>query len=79
MRKLFSIVALLTFAAITVEAQTGADVEPFKLSWQAVVAIVAGCYEVIARVIPTVGNWSLTGKIIEALHWLSDFLNRTKK
>lgn len=69
---------MLTMISVAIFAQ-GGDAGTFKITWQMVVAIVAGCYEVIARVIPTVGNWSLTGKIIEALKWLSDFLNRKSK
>lgn len=67
---------MLVVASLAIFAQTGEGAEPFKITWQMVVAIVAGVYEVIARVVPTVGNWSITGKIIEALKWLSDFLNR---
>jgi hypothetical protein len=44
-----------------------------------VVSIVAGVYEVIVRVVPTVNNYSFIGKIINALKVLSDYLNITKK
>ena len=47
--------------------------------WQELIAIIIGIYEVIARLIPTVGNISLIAKIIALLKWLSDNLNRTKK
>jgi hypothetical protein len=48
-------------------------------SWHTAVAILAGVYEVIVRLIPTVSNYSLIGKIIEILKWVSDFLNNKKK
>jgi hypothetical protein len=44
-----------------------------------VIPIIAGLYEVIVRIIPSVGNYSFIQKIIEILLWLSEFLNRKKK
>jgi uncharacterized secreted protein with C-terminal beta-propeller domain len=44
-----------------------------------IVSVIAGVYEVVVRVIPTVGNYSFLGKIINALKVLSDYLNITKK
>jgi hypothetical protein len=44
-----------------------------------VIPVIIGLYEVIVRVIPTVGNISLIGKIIDFLKWVSDHLNNTKK
>ena len=43
-----------------------------------IVAVVAGCYEVIARAIPTVNNWSGTAIILRVLTAISDFLNNKK-
>jgi hypothetical protein len=51
---------------------------PFKLSIGFVLAIVVGIYELVARLVPTVSNWSLIGKIIDILKWLSEFFNRKK-
>ncbi len=48
-------------------------------NWQIVLAIVLGIYEVLARVIPTVGTWSILGKIIALLKWISDNLDNRKK
>jgi len=53
--------------------------EPFKVTWHLIVALLAGIYEVVARTIPTVKNYSFIAKIIEILLWLSNFLNRKKK
>lgn len=53
--------------------------EPFKFTWQLAIALLAGLYEVIARLIPTIGNYSWIAKIIDILKWISDFLNRRKK
>jgi hypothetical protein len=44
-----------------------------------IVAVIIGVYDVLARLIPTVGNWSIIAKIIDILKWLSDYFNRTKK
>lgn len=48
-------------------------------NWHAIVAIIIGVYEVIARIIPTVGDVSVLGKIIMFLKWISDNLNNFKK
>ena len=48
-------------------------------NWHAVIAIIVGVYEVVARVSPTVGDVSLIGKIIALLKWISDNLNNFKK
>lgn len=53
--------------------------EPIHFTWQLIVALLAGIYEVVVRLIPTVTNYSFIGKIIESLVWLSNFLNRKKK
>ena len=53
--------------------------ETTSLSWKVIVAIIAGIYEVIARCIPTVKNWSILGKVIEVLLWISERFNRKKK
>ena len=44
-----------------------------------IVAIAAGVYEVVARSIPTVNNWSGTAIILRILNFLSDLLNNKKK
>lgn len=51
----------------------------FLAHWQLVIALIIGLYEVIIRVIPTVGNYSLLKIIIDLLKWLSEHLNVTKK
>lgn len=48
-------------------------------NWHTVIAIIIGVYEVIARIIPTVGDVSVLGKIIMFLKWISDNLNNFKK
>lgn len=51
------------------------DVELIKT----IVAISLGVYEVIARVIPSVNDWSVLGNIIKFLRVISDYLNNLKK
>lgn len=41
-------------------------------------AILTGCYEVIARLVPTTRVISIIGKILEVLNWLSNLLDRKK-
>ena len=44
-----------------------------------VLAIVIGTWEVVARVVPTVNNWSGTALVLKVLNFLSDLLNNKKK
>lgn len=74
MKKLIAFILLILLCSFM-----QVDPVPFKFTWHTVVAILAGLYEVIIRLIPTVGNYSIIGKIIEILKWVSDFLNRKKK
>lgn len=53
--------------------------EPIHLDWHIIVALLAGIYEVVIRLIPTVGNYSAIGKVIDILKWLSEFLNKKRK
>jgi hypothetical protein len=48
------------------------------ISVSVIVALLVGIYEVVVRVLPTVANYSLLGKVIDLLKWLSEFLNRKK-
>lgn len=43
-----------------------------------ILAVAAGCWEVIARVVPTVNNWAGTAIILKVLNFLSELLNRKK-
>lgn len=51
----------------------------FLTHWHVIVAIILGLYEVIVRIIPTVGNISLLNIVIQLLTWLNTHLNVTKK
>lgn len=44
-----------------------------------VIAIMTGVYEVLARILPTVNDWSVLGNIIKILKAISDALNRFNK
>lgn len=50
----------------------------FKLTIPLILAILAGCYEVVSRLIPTSKTWSIVGKALEILTWLSKLLDRKK-
>lgn len=43
-----------------------------------ILAVAAGCWEVIARAVPTVNNWSGTAIILKVLNFLSELLNNKK-
>jgi len=55
-----------------------ADTGPVQLSLSIILAIIAGCYEVISRLIPTSACWSIIGKVLEVLIWLSKLFDRKK-
>jgi hypothetical protein len=69
---LFFSVWLSTFAVIAAIAV------PFKITISMVLGFIVGLYELVVRLIPSVGNYSLVNKIIDILKWLSDFFNRKK-
>ncbi len=77
--KKFIFLIIAFFALIASAAGQVAEPETFKFTWHMAVAIVAGLYEVVVRIIPTVSNYSWIAKIIEILCWISNFLNRKKK
>jgi len=72
---------LFMFFTSVLFAQTlpAEPVNIWHILWSIVVPIIAGLYEVVIRVIPTVKNYSIIGKIIEILLWVSNFLNNKKK
>jgi hypothetical protein len=41
-------------------------------------AILAGVYEIASRLIPTVKDYTILGKVLKGLLWLSQFLNVKK-
>lgn len=61
------------------QAEPATPVNLWHIVWTIVIPIIAGLYEVIVRIIPSVTNYSFIGKIIEILLWLSNFLNNKKK
>lgn len=52
--------------------------EPFKFTLPIIAALVAGIWEVVGRIIPSIGQITVIGKVIEILSWISNFLNRKK-
>ena len=78
MKKLVVFIILMFLIPVLLFAQV-VEPEPFKLTWHLVVALLAGVYEVVSRIIPTVKNYSFIEKVIEILLWVSNFLNRKKK
>lgn len=58
---------------------TPGESEPFNFNLPLILAILAGCYEVVSRLIPTSKVWTIIGKVLEVLTWLSNLLDRKKK
>ena len=55
------------------------ETETFQLTLPIILAILAGCYEVISRLVPTSKTWSIVGKILEVVTWLSNLFDRKRK
>jgi len=50
----------------------------FVEHWQTITGVVIGVYEAIVRIIPTVGSYSIIGKIISLLALISNTFDRKK-
>ena len=70
------LVLCLIFTGLT--AQTTTEPEAFKVTLPMVTAIAVGIYEVISRVVPTTKVWSIIGKSLEVLTFLSNLLDRRR-
>jgi len=79
MKTLICLLCLFIAPALFAQTVPAEPVNLWHLIWTVIVPIVAGLYEVIVRIIPSVNNYSFIGKIIEILLWLSNFLNNKKK
>lgn len=66
------------FAILLFSSFAPAETPGFELSAGLILTILAGCYEVITRLIPTSATWSIIGKVLEVLTWLSKLFDRKK-
>ena len=73
--KFIFLLALILFCSFAADTDTGS----FTLTLPVILAILAGCYEVISRLVPTSSTWSIVGKILEVVTWLSNLFDRKKK
>jgi len=69
---------LFLLAILTLSSFAPAETEPVSIGLPLILAILAGCYEVISRLIPTTATWSIIGKVLEVLTWLSKLFDRKK-
>lgn len=55
--------------------------DPLEITWtiSLIVAIIVGVYELLARLIPSFGNWTFIGRVIDILKIVSDYLDKRKK
>jgi uncharacterized membrane protein len=74
MKTIFFLLALILLSSFAPQENEG-----FKLTLPFILAILASCYEVVSRLIPTSKVWSIVGKLLEVLTWLSKLLDRKKK
>jgi hypothetical protein len=69
----FLLVAMLLSSFSTPDPVT------FQLNFVTIMVIITGIWEIVGRAIPSIGQITVIGKIIEILNWLSNFLNNKKK
>ena len=76
--KKFTLLILLVGITLLAFGQSE-PVTPEKIGVATVIGVIAGIYEVLSRIVPTSKVWSITGKILEALTFLSNKLDWRKK
>jgi len=69
---------ILLLVVILLSSFTTTAPATFSIDFVTIMAIIAGIWEVIGRLLPSVGQITLIGKLIEILSWLSNFLNHKK-
>lgn len=72
-------VFVISLISCVLMAQTNTEPESFKFTLPVIMAILTGIYEVLARIIPTKKVWSIVGKVLEVLNFLSNTLDRKKR
>lgn len=76
-------IAIMVILMITTSSiMLAAGNNPTKITWNEVFNYLAigvpALYEFLARVIPTVKDYTVLGKLIKILKWLSDKLNNIR-
>ena len=74
-----TLILILILISIGLNAQTPTEPETFKITLPVITAILAGLYEVLSRIVPTSKTWSIIGKALEVLTFLSNLFDRRKK
>jgi hypothetical protein len=74
MKTVFFLMALILLSGFAPQ-----DSDGFQLTLPIVLAMLAAIYEALSRIIPTSRMWSIVGKLLELLTWLSSKLDRKKK
>lgn len=73
MKMIFSFLVMVLLSSFAPDEPMG-----LQLTLPLILAILAGCYEVISRLVPTSATWSIIGKVLEVLTWLSKLFDRKK-
>jgi hypothetical protein len=73
MKNLILLIAVLLLCSFSFDINTNVVEKPGLVS-----VILVGLYELAVRIIPTVKDYTIVGKIIKGLKWLHLFLNNQK-
>lgn len=77
---LFMLLAVLFLSFALFATNERIEIVPVeKSTFQLILIAILAIYEVIVRLIPSIGNYSLIAWIIDLLKKLSDLLNRQKR
>ena len=81
MKKIFSFTAIILIASTALIAQSTAEPEKFNFAtvWKYFAIGIPALYEFLTRIIPTAKDYTVIGKIIKLLKWISDKLNYIPK
>lgn len=77
--KKFVLMTVLLLVTVLLVAQSTETATGFKITWQLVITVLAGIYELLSRIVPTSKSWSIIGKVLEFLTWLSKIFDNKKQ
>lgn len=79
MKRATTIFIFMALFSGLIYSQTTETPDKFQLTWSVALTSLAAIYEVLSRIIPTSKGWSIIGKVLEVLTFLSNLFDRRKK
>ena len=80
MKKIIFFTLVVLFTSVNIYATDSTTVtNTFTLDLATILGMIIACYEALSRLIPTNKTWSILGKVLEVLLWVSNLFDRKKK